>query len=442
MTDVYFSFDTEDFTSNAASDAIVNEAKILHSFGVRGNFNVVGYLARELVRNRRTDVLDALKDHTISFHSLGHSYHPTICEYTDLEDYSAARAELERQEMEGMGMVKAACGVDSFAAACPPGNSFSYVAMYAYADFGIPLYVGSIFPEDEKGVYFCNGYHMPYNVALETKFHETPDYDLKKFLDWMAELPQVVLYNHPNRVQFSNFWDLVNYYKTNAHPMYEWEEAPQYSAAETAHYYQCLCELLQALREDKRFRICSMDDTAKEAIDNLYGRTVTRDQLPEITRKLKENFRWMSAPVSLSVADCFFAAQYFLLHPSENEYHPDKVHGFLDEPVGTETKVTLSAEEIRTLAKQCDPKQFLPASFAVGGKKIGPADLLFAMLEAAQGAETVAVEPKHQQCAYEEIYPQLRDLHFAGTWVHSDELKDNWLSRRLRLQAWTIRSDR
>ena len=442
MTEVYFSFDTEDYTSNLASDAVRDQARILHAYDVRGNFNVVGYLAREFVRNRRADVLDALENHTISFHSLRHSYHPTINEYTDCEGYAAARAEVERQEKEGMGMVKAACGVDSFPAAVPPGDSYSYVAMYAYADWGIPLYLDSMFhTPDGAGVYFCNGFHVDYHYSMEELFHRNPNYTVGSFLDEIAQKRRVVIYNHPNRVLYETFWDKVNYYGENKHPMYAWEEPPRYTLAETAHYYQCLCELLATLKADGRFIIRSVDDLRDAAVADIEGRTVTREQLPTIERSLRRCFQWITSPVSLSIADAFYAAQYFLLHPSEQVYHPGKVHGFLYEPKGVADVTELTAEEIRTLAASCDPSAFIPPCFEINGKRIGPADLLFAMLSAAQGAETVPVEPKRQQCMYEGAYPNLAELRLEGSWVHMKSFRDRYLTDRLRLQAWTIRPE-
>ena len=441
MTEVYFSFDTEDFTSNTASDAIRDEANILRAYGVRGNFNVVGYLARELVRNRRTDVLDALKAHTVSFHSLRHSYHPTINEYTDLEDYAAARAELDRQEHEGMGMVKAALGVDSFPAAVPPGDSLSYVAMYAYADWGIPLYLGSLFKTpDGAGVYYCNGLHISYDYGMEWVFRQ-PDYRLEDLLDRMAERRRAVVFTHPNRALYEVFWDMVNYNGENKHPMYEWEEPPRYPAADSARFYQRMCELLEALKADDRFRICSMEELRDRALADMDGRVVTRAQLPAIRAALARDFRWVTAPVSLSVADAFFAARHFLLHPEAAEYRTEPVHGFLYEPEGVREPVTLSAAEIRALAQRCEPAAFLPPYFEAAGKRVGPADLLFGMLDAALGAETVTVVPRPQQCAYEAAYPELRDLRLKGSWIHAPTFEDRYLSDRLRLQAWTIRPE-
>ena len=78
MTDIFFSFDTEDFTSSESADAIYTEAEILRKAGIRGCFCMVGLLCEQLVKWNRTDVIEALSHHEIDLHSYGHSLHPTI----------------------------------------------------------------------------------------------------------------------------------------------------------------------------------------------------------------------------------------------------------------------------------------------------------------------------------------------------------------------------
>ena len=73
MTNIIFSFDTEDFTCCRAADGILEVAEILREEGVRGCFNLVGLLADQLVAWGRTDVLESLKYHEVDFHSLNHS---------------------------------------------------------------------------------------------------------------------------------------------------------------------------------------------------------------------------------------------------------------------------------------------------------------------------------------------------------------------------------
>ena len=48
MTDLIFSFDTEDFTSRESMDTILEEANLFREEGVRGCFCLVGLLAKHM----------------------------------------------------------------------------------------------------------------------------------------------------------------------------------------------------------------------------------------------------------------------------------------------------------------------------------------------------------------------------------------------------------
>ena len=439
MTEVYFCFDTEDYTSDKSSTSIMREANILHELGIRGDINLVGYLARELVRNRRFDVLDSLKNHSISTHSLRHSYHPTICEYTDLEDYYAARAELERQEAEGIGMIKAATGLDSLVGSCPPGFSMSYVAMYTYADWGLPIFIGSVNPmPDGSGFYFCNGFHTNYDIGLEEELY-SENYSEEELLSRISSLKRCFICHHPHKAIYKQHWDRVNYYQFNHHPMFEWEEAEMHTEEEIELFYARFRSLAKAMKEDPRFSLPALETLDEKVKSDIYGRVVTSDMLGAIRDSLEIDFRWTDAPVSLSVADCFFAARHFLF--SNEPYTTGRVHGFLSEPVGITEDVTLSADEVRAAAAKISPDDFIPSKIAVGEKEIGPADLLFAMLEIATGAETVTLRPRKQNCSYEVVFHHIKNMRMTGMWLHGPDFKDEWLSDRLRQQNWTLRPE-
>ena len=60
-TKVAFFFDTEDYTCDRSNDAIRDIANILKSEGVKGNFNIAGYLGARLVELGRHDVIEALR---------------------------------------------------------------------------------------------------------------------------------------------------------------------------------------------------------------------------------------------------------------------------------------------------------------------------------------------------------------------------------------------
>ena len=439
MTEVYFSFDTEDYTSDESSTSIMREANFLNSLGIRGNINLVGYLARELVRNRRYDVLDSFKNHSVSTHSLRHSYHPTICEYTDLEDYYAARAEFERQEAEGIGMIKAATGLESLVASCPPGFSMSYVAMYTYADWGLPIFIGSVNPmPDGSGFYFCNGFHTNYDVGLEEELF-SENYDENELLDHISSLKRCFFCHHPHKAIYKQHWDRVNYYQYNHHPMYQWESPERRTDEEIEMFYERFYSLAKAIKSDPRFVLPSLEALDDKIKSEIFGRTVTSDMLGSIKENLSNDFKWTDAPVPLSVADCFFAVRHFLF--SSEPYTTGRVHGFLAEPEGITEDVTLTADEIRKAAETLSPDDFIPSSIAVGDKRIGPADMLFAMLDVATDAKVVTLHPRKQNCNYEEVFHHIKNMKITGMWLHGPDFKDAWLSDRLRQQNWTLRPE-
>jgi hypothetical protein len=86
-----------------------------------------------------------------------------------------------------------------------------------------------------------------------------------------------------------------------------------------------------------------------------------------------------------------------------------------------------------------DVSRFLPAAIRVGGVEIGPADFLFAALETLEtGADEVTVAPREQLGGFGP-FPFMKKMCYAGTWLHSPEFKDNYLSDRMRWQIWTLR---
>ena len=90
-----------------------------------------------------------------------------------------------------------------------------------------------------------------------------------------------------------------------------------------------------------------------------------------------------------------------------------------------------------------DVSRFLPTSIDVGGVEIGPADFLFAALEAIEtGKDEVAVTPRDQLGDIARYLPKMATVNFRDTWIYTPEYKDAWTSNRLRWQFWTFRYER
>ncbi|MGN1479753.1 MAG: hypothetical protein ACI4XH_08300, partial [Acutalibacteraceae bacterium] len=135
-------------------------------------------------------------------------------------------------------------------------------------------------------------------------------------------------------------------------------------------------------------------------------------------------------------ADMFLACRDLLC--GKNEHICSKTKGFLETPRGITNPVTVTADEIISSAVTIHDDAFLPVQIWVNGKALGPADWLRAAMDVLCGEESVTVHPGEQLVSLD-ILPRVRDCSFAGTWRHSDDFKDKYLSDRLRLQCWTLR---
>lgn len=436
MTDIIFSFDTEDFTSNTSADAIVREADILSKHGVKGCFCLVGLLAKQLKAWGRNDVINALKPHEIGLHTYGHTLHPMINEYTDIEDFDKARDEVIRQETEALRLIKETFGTDRVFAAVPPGNSKSYAAMYAYADMGIPVYADTFCdPDSGSGAWYCNIFHVDYAYCLEDILFDGSESDIKAVLNTLAERKRAVIYTHPNASLFSEWWDIVNYDKENLCEFGKWKECKRRPAEKSENFYKNLGYIVECIKNDSRFNIVTYSDISK-MLSKENTRIIKQSDLIEIRRQLKENLFPVISPDSFSLSDIFLACADILA--GKNEHICGKVYGFLSKPFAAESEITVTCDEMIKSAQSLIIKDFLPEKIRVGSNEIGPADWLLAALDILCREEKSVILPKNQLPCLD-ILPKVRDCSFKGTWRHSDKFEDKYLSDRLRLQSWTMR---
>lgn len=457
-TKVLLFFDTEDFTCDRSNDAIRDIANILTEEKVVGHFNMVGLLCEELVRLRRMDVLDSLKGHAIGTQTYGHSLHPAICELSDREDFGEAYRAVLAQEAEAIGMIRAATATDRVIFQDPPGNSWSYVSFYAYADLGVKFVCGGGFtdrPLTSKGAYgaggivrrnnvalglwYCNCYQIPYSSMfglegfLPREGYKPPD--VKKILDDSAGRDLISFYMHPHMAVKTKHWDGINYKRKNLVEWGKWIPAPDRPAEDTKVFYDRLRSFIRTIKADSRFELIDLRDFEKTLKPRVE---ITRADVPAIRRALGKRFSAVDLPKSWSVSDCFQASVRFLR--GDKAFRPGKSWGFLDRPKGVKEKTVVLASDLKDAAARLNTDYFLPPEIEVGGKKIGPADFLFAALEAIEtGSGAVCVEPRDQLGSFEEV-PSLEMVDIKGGWViHADTFEDRYCSERLKLQLWTLR---
>ena len=432
-TEVMFFFDTEDYTSDRANDAVVMIAKTFTDAGVRGHFAIVGYLAQKWMDYGRKDVVEALKPHLVGTQTMYHSLHPNILEMADERDVNIACANVLKQEKEGVELIRKALGRDDLVCGVPPGNSKSYAAMYAWADLGLPFFCDTVVYDDADGdIWYCNQRHYNYDFSLESFMPsrtEKPDFD--RILDGFATRRRVICYLHPNMAIFTKFWDWDAYRGGNNVPFGKWEKLPERPAEETAEYLRRLGAFARRIKEDPRFRIVTLEDK----LPSRPRRAITKADMPMLYGWMEQHIRDVREPASWCVADVFQAAVRFLR--GEGETLPGKVYGFSEEPHIVKGLVRITRDEMVAAARRIDLTTFVPSSIAVGNAKLGPGDFLVGALQLlATDADAVTLYERPQ---YERGWKGLAAFHPKGTWTHMKDFRDKVASDRLRWQIWTLR---
>ena len=432
MTDLIFTFDTEDYVNEKVADGIIRASKMIRDAGYTPCHNVVAWLAEALVKWGRQDCIDELKQCEIHTHSLKHSYHPTINEYTDLEDFDLAMKLFRGEEDEAVRIIKEILGEHRITAASPPGESNSYVAQYGYYDMGIDIFEGGFVNDaiTARPVSFCN----LWNITLKHCFDDfgkcTKD-DIVKMIDEMAKLEVCIFLHHPQMHILTSFADRLNFYKGNIEG--EWVLSDLYPEENIKRFEENLAFFLERIKNDNRFNVTTFNEVSDKYRTH---RVVTPEMIPEIKKAIDEDFFPLTVPESLCLTDVLRACRDFLL--GKGEHVCTKAYGFLDLPYTIPHPVKVTVDEMRESASQIPDDTFLPTEIIVGGKKLGPADWMRAALAILSGERAFTVVPDKWQIDLNE-FPTLRNQNFANRWVHMESFKDEYLSNRARFQTWTIR---
>ena len=435
-SEVLFFFDAEDYTSDLPNDALRDLANLFAGEGFTVHVAIVGYLAHEITRRNRKDVVEAVSRHLIGTQSLYHSRHPTILELSDEPDYASAYEKVFAEEKEGCDLIEGAFGRRPFFAV-PPGNCKSYVAMDVYADLGMEFYCDTVCHDDAcTDLLYCNLRQFPYSTSLESLIpgnEPQGGIDWDAILDKIASRPRQLLYLHPCMAVNRQFWDGVNYRGGNLFEFGKWRLPERRTRQDTETYYARLRELLRRLRADGRFTFPTLADKRRAETGRVPLR---RGDAQMLLDHMRVSIDAIPEP-SWSVADVFQAAVKFL---RGGEVHiPGKAYGFLEHPISITEPTTLRVRDLVEAARAMDVRRHLPARIGVGGRIIGPGDFLLASLATvcAEG-DSVTVAPSDPLAALAR-FPALANFHPAGRWLLSPEFHDKYASDRLRLQVWTWR---
>jgi hypothetical protein len=459
-------FDTEDYILPQDDDAAKRLAEMLTSLGVRATFKVVGEKARVLEARGRRDVIAALKQHDIGYHSNTHSQQPTVAVYLQNAGWDDGRAEFYRRESQGARDVERIFGVKPVAYG-QPGSAWAPQAYPALHDMGIGMYLDEAdhVGIDDQPFYYggmLNVFRMRSNLArmnltggtslAEGKARFTAAYDALRAKGGGT----ISIYYHPNEWVQTEFWDAVNFKRGANPPREEWKRPGTRPPAETEQAFKDFEQYVRFMKDLPGVRFATATELMNIYDDAAMRRSFSAADLVQLARPLQEEVAFQRFDgVALSSADVFglftsALASFADGHGVPRESRITRLYG-PSRPYVTPSGSTQSSQfawsafaaAVRDTRDFCTKTGRIPDEIWIGSENLSPADYLATLTHAF----VEVVSTTHAPDVVERRVGQFTaDKYVAqdtpGLWnwiIFPEGFHAPHLMELARLQAWTLK---
>lgn len=234
-------FDTEDYILPESDDALLRILTFLSEESTPATFKIVGEKARVLRGRERTDILTALKQHDVGYHTNFHSVQPTPALYLSPLGWEEGVAEFHRREYQGLAELERITGRP---ASCygQPGSSWGPQQYGGLRKWKIPVYLddGPHVSLDGRPFYYAGiltFFSLTHTLRTELGGKEDLEQAKTEFQEAYQELRGngggvISIYYHPCEFVHKEFWDGVNFRDGANPPRSEWQKPPVKSAEE------------------------------------------------------------------------------------------------------------------------------------------------------------------------------------------------------------------
>jgi peptidoglycan/xylan/chitin deacetylase (PgdA/CDA1 family) len=313
-------FDTEDYILPQSDDAAKRLAVFLTQQGIKATFKVVGEKARTLERRGRRDVIGALAQHEIGYHSNTHSQHPTPAEYESQLDWEEGVEEFQRRERSGFDDLKRIFGQTPTCYG-QPGSSWAPQSFAALKKWGVKVYL------DEGGHVGMNGKPFWYggllnifNTTEGAKLRPADDNDWSGLADARARFQEfylrmtskreggvISLYFHPCEFIHKEFWDGVNFAHGANPPPEEWKLPPMKTPDESEQAFKFFEELVTYMKSFPRVEFLTASEALRLFKDAAQRRTFSPQELAAIARQVDPEVTFqVHDDYTLAASEVFF----------------------------------------------------------------------------------------------------------------------------------------
>jgi hypothetical protein len=460
-------FDTEDYILPQSDDAAKRLAQFLTEQGIRATFKVVGEKGRTLERRGRGDVIRALAQHEIGYHSNLHSQHPTVAEYESTLGWDDGVEEFTRRERPGFDDLRRIFG-QSPTCYGQPGSSWAPQAHGALKKWGVNVYL------DEAGHVGLDGKPFWYGGLLNI-FNTKEGGQLRPKDDWsnldeakakfqgfylgMSSQPHggiISLYFHPCEFIHREFWDAVNFARGSNPPRDEWKLPPVKTAEEAEKAFKYLEGLVTYMKSFPRVQFVTASEALDLFPDAAQHHVFRVQEVAEIAREVDPAVSFqVYDDYTLSASDVFTLLNQFVsgalgkkpsgpLRLGGTPYGPASV-GLAPSDLQREIEVPWSQFSRTTLdvANYLEKNQQIPNVVWFGSQSVPPESYLVALSQVVrkliidgEPPDSVKTGPAHLATAK---YVADDSPALWGWVIFPPDFHSPSIMNLARLQAWTLK---
>jgi len=389
---VTFWFDTEDFILPQADDAAKRLAEMFTKRHVKATFKIVGEKARVLEERGRDDVIMALANNDVAYHSTYHSVHPTPSEYSRDLDWHEGVSEFIRREGAGLETLRHVFGVN---ASCygQPGGSWTPQSYAALHSFGIPVYLDdtSHVNLNNRPFWYC-GILTILELGDGVMRTGWTDQDVKQACTKFDRVHEkliregggiISIYYHPCEFIHRQFWDGVNFSHGANPPRSQWKLPPLKSPAEQEQAFKAFETYLDHIVNHPSVRLVTAREIPSLYPDRVYCEPLTRSDVQTIAKAFEQHLSYVGLDGRVvSAAEGLLALSHFVAGTA-NDQQPGNItlefaYGPSSAPQRFVTEGTFPIEAIQEAAQELldivhKTKQ-LPSIIWVAGEPVRPED--------------------------------------------------------------------
>jgi hypothetical protein len=317
MSKVYvlFVFDVEDYIGSETDDGLRRLLDIFEAQGAQATWKLVGEKLRVMESRGRSDILRALAQQDVGYHTDFHSRHPTVAEVLEDREWEEGVAEFARRERPGYDDVRRVFGRVPVCYG-QPGDSWAPQVFPVLREWGIPLYldVGDHVGLVDETYWYCgilNVFRLRSNRARVVLRGPGALQEAKRkfaaIVDRLRPTGGVVevLY-HPCEFVNTTFICSVNFARGANPPPAEWRAAPLKPREEIEEGFDRFAEYLAFIQAQPDVEILTGTEFVERAPDHARTQTFTGSEIVRLAEATRDEIAWQQlGDVFLSPAEVF-----------------------------------------------------------------------------------------------------------------------------------------